>query len=271
MRMLPRTPEQQAIRVAVVGRIERIVAAGVLYLSEAERSTGYLRFAAPAAELASASIPAVLTSLAEEAAKAHAREVLLVGSIAEDHPLAARLLQNGFAPFRETEVYELDATAILRRVELIYQRLVGRGMIPPTVEAIAPRGPWLPKLREFLDGQEVTLAERLDTEEGFTIDHSLILIVDGAIRGAYFTRNRGRESYIGLILLDPALRGGLAWANTLMMRAMLCFGVSSGVERLIMEVHLDAHRGSREIALTSGAKFLCKRWQFRKQFLPDLH
>src|SRR5207253_1017308 len=152
--------------------------------------------------------------------------------------------QNGFEPFRETEVYEADAAAILQRVESVYQRLLRRGMIPPTADAIAPRGPWLTKLREFLDRQEVTLAERLDTEEGFTIDHSLVLIVDGEIRGAYFTRNRGRESYIGLILLDPALRGGLAWANTLMMRAMLCFGVSSGVERLVMEVHPDAHRRS---------------------------
>src|SRR6187397_2088801 len=82
MRMLPRTSEQHAIRVAVAGRVERIIAAAVLDVSEPEGPTAYLRFAAPAAELAPETIPAVLAPLVEEAVKVHAREVVLVGSIA---------------------------------------------------------------------------------------------------------------------------------------------------------------------------------------------
>ena len=124
----------------------------------------------------------------------------------------------------------------------------------------------MPKLREFLDGQHRTLAERLDTEEGFTVEHSLALLVDEEIKGAFFTRNRGRESYLGLMLLDESLRGGLPWANTMMMREMLQFGMSVGVEKLIGEIHPGEHRGSHQIVRASGAELICKRWRFDSVF-----
>jgi hypothetical protein len=137
-------------------------------------------------------------------------------------------------------------------------------MIPATARAVAPRGAWLLKLREFARRQQRNLAERLDAEEGFTLEHSLLLVLDEDVKGAFFTRNRGRESYIGLILLAEELRGGLAWANTFMMREMLRFGLSHGVERLVFEVHPQDHRGSRQIARTSGAELVCRRWQYRQ-------
>jgi len=69
-----------------------------------------------------------------------------------------------------------------------------------------------------------------------------------------------------MMLLDPELRGGLAWANALMMREMLQFGRFIGVERLIGEVHAKEHAGSRFIAQASGAELIYRRWQFRKRF-----
>jgi len=119
-------------------------------------------------------------------------------------------------------------------------------------------------LRRFLDQQNPTLAERLDAEEGFTLEHSLVLLIDQEIQGAFFTRNHGRESYIGLMLLAESLRGGIAWANTMMMREMLRFGRAVGVEKLIGEVHPGEHRGSQQVAHASGAKLICRRWQFRQ-------
>lgn len=266
MGLLPHTPAQHAIRIAVVGRVERIAAAAVLYFPTAERVSGLLRFTASTAQYAPGIIPEVLVPLAAEARIAGAAEVVLVGSVAEDHPLGPLLLEAGFERYRQTELYAVSAVAVLERVEPVYQRLVTRQLIPGNVRVLVPRGAWMPKLRKFLDRQQRNLAERLDAEEGFTVEHSLALIVDQEIKGAFFTRNRGRESYLGLMLLDESLRGGLPWANTMMMREMLQFGMSVGVEKLIGEVHPGEHRGSQQIARASGAELICKRWQFRQRF-----
>ena len=265
-RILPKTPEQHAIRIAVAGRVERIAAAAVLYIPRGPHPVSMLRFAASISDNSPEILISVLEPLVQEAKAAGSAEVVLVGSFPEEHPLTPLLLRAGFETYRQTEVYRVSATAISRRVEAVYQRMAARQLIPPTARAIPPRGRWLPKLREFLDQQNPTLEERLDTEEGFTLDHSLILLVEDEVRGAFFTRNQGCESYIGLMLLDPALRGGLPWANTLMMREMLQFGEFVGVEHLIGEVHPEEHRGSRLIAQNTGAELICRRWQFRQRF-----
>lgn len=265
LRMLPPTPEWHAIRIAVVGRVERIAAAGLLFFPTAERVTGLLRFTPPTAHFAPEMIPEVLAPLLEEAKHAGAAEVVLVGSVVEEHPLGPLLIEAGFERYRQTEVYEVNASTVLERVEPVYQRLVSGRLIPTSARAIVPGGAWMPKLRQFLDEQQRTLSERLDTEEGFTIEHSLALIMDEEIKGAFFTRNHGSKSYLGLMLLDESLRGGLAWANTMMMREMLQFGISAGVEKLIAEIHPGEHRGSQQIVRAGGAELICKRWQFRQR------
>jgi hypothetical protein len=267
LRMLPPTREHHAINVAVVGRVERIAAAAVLYFGTQSRELGLLRFASSLPDHSSAIILRVLAPLVEEARTAGAAEVVLVGSVAEDHPLTSLLLQAGFERYRQTEVYRVSAAAVLDRVEPVFQRMKTRGMIPPTARAIVPRGAWVDKLRAFLDQQQQTIADRLDREEGFSLRHSLILIVEDHVKGAFFTRNSGSESYIGLMLLDRTLRGGLPWANAFMMREMLQFGRTIGVEQLVGEVHQEEHRGTRLLGQTSGAELICRRWQFRREFL----
>src|SRR5688572_32709456 len=82
LRMLPPTPEQHAIRVAVAGRVERIAAAAVLYFPTTAPATGLLRFTASTAHFAPEIIPKVLVPLVDEATNAGASEVVLIGSVA---------------------------------------------------------------------------------------------------------------------------------------------------------------------------------------------
>ena len=267
-RILPKTPKQHEVRIAVTGRVERIGAAAVLYMPEGPHPSAMLRFASQVSHRSPEALIGVLHPLVRVAREAGSAEVVLVGSIAEEHPLTPLLHDAGFEQYRQTEVYSASIAVVRERVEAVCRRMVARGMIPPNARAIPAGGPWLPRLRDFLDQQQPTIAERLDIEEGFTLDHSLILVIDEAVRGAFFTRNRGRESYLGLMLLDSALRGGLPWANTFMMREMLQFGADIGVERLLGEVHREEHRGSRFLAETIGAELICRRWQFRARFTP---
>lgn len=267
-RLLPQATSQQAMRVAVIGRVERIAAAAVLSLSESpDDKAAFLRFAPCANGTGVAMLPALLAELANEAFASGASRVRLVGSVAEDHPLYAGLLQQGFEPYRQTELYRMGVAALLKRVEPVYQKLVRRGLIPQTARVAAPQGAWLPKLREFFEAQKRGLAERLEIEaEGFNPEHSFLLVLEDQIKGVFCTRNRGRESYVGLVLLAEELRGGLAWANTFMMREMLTDGVGSGVERLVFEVHQADHRGTYQLARASEAERISRRWQFEKVF-----
>jgi hypothetical protein len=266
IQLLPQVSSPQNVRLAVTGRVERIAAAAALYFPEPRRSPGLLKFTPSTADFAPEMLAELLAPLAEEAANAGASEVFLVGSVAEDHPLAALLEQEGFERYRQTEVYRLNPATVLERVEPLYQRLLSRKIIPRTARAVAPRGALLPKLRLFLEVHQRNLSDRLEADEGFTLEHSLVLLLENRIEGVFFTRNRGPDSYIGLILLAQELRGGLAWANTFMMREMLRFGLENGVERLFFEVHQQDHQGSHHIARRGGGELICRRWQFRRQF-----
>jgi hypothetical protein len=249
-----------------MGRVERIVAAAVLCRPQDETTrTGFLRLTRCTSVAATHAMPLLLASLGDDAAASGLCRVLVVGSVAEDHPLYGGLIEHGFEPYRETELYRMDVGALLKRVEPVYQRLIRRGMIPSSARVAAPQGAWLPRLREFLEAQKRGLAERLEMEtEGFNLDHSFLLVLADQIKGIFCTRNHGCESYVGLALLAEELRGGLAWANTFMMREVLCDGVASGVEKLVFEVHPQDHRGSYHLAQTGGAELISRRQQFQK-------
>jgi hypothetical protein len=270
-RLLPRPATQDLVRIAVTGRVERIAAAAMLHLPKSDAgSAAYLQFTPCATSDIAQIMPALFAPLVAEATASGASDLLLVGPISEDHPGFQVLLESGFQRHRETALYRLDTMVLLRRVEPIFQRLLARRLIPPTARLSSPHGAWLPKLRAFLENQRPGLSNRIAlATEGFVLEHSILLLVDDEIKGTLFSRNRGRESFIGLMLVELELRGGLPWANTFLTRTVLQDAVASGVEKVVFEVHEKEHRGTLRIAITSGAELIATRWQFRKKLCTN--
>jgi hypothetical protein len=266
--LVPRGARTITSRVAVVGRVERIAAATVLYrVAAAPRGIAHLAFTrSPAVE--AETVFALIESVIADAAAADAgddvAEIVIVGSIATDQALHQLLSGAAFEAHRQVDVYRMQIGALQARIESIYQRLAARGTIPADAHVISPHGDWIMKLRTFLDTEKPGLSERLDVDvEGFALEHSLMLVVGDAVKGVLFTRNRGRESFIGLILIAHELRGGFAWANTFLMREVLLDGMASGVESVVFEVHAEDHRGTLQIARAAEAERVARRSQFR--------
>lgn len=266
--LVPRGARTIASRVAVVGRVGRIAAATVLYRrANARRGIAHLVFTRSAAVDAGvifSLIESVIADAAATAAVDDVAEIEIVGSIATDHALHQLLVAAGFEARRQLDVYRMQIGTLQARIESIYQRLAARGTIPRDAHVISPHGDWIRKLRAFLDTEQPGLSERLDMDaEGFALEHSLMLVICDAVNGVLFTRNRGLESFIGLILVARELRGGFAWANTFLMREVLLDGIASGVESVLFEVHAEDHRGTLQIARASDAEWIARRSQFR--------
>ena len=94
---------------------------------------------------------------------------------------------------------------------------------------------------------------------GYKPEHSLALLVRGEVRGVLLCRRHGRVSHVGLRLVAPELRGGLAWANLLLLHASTASGVSTGQERSRFEFSPAEHADTRQFAQGVGAKFLGRR------------
>jgi len=263
--LVPRRARTLALRVAVLGRVERIAVAAALYQREDEASEGvaYLQFTA-AAGSQEVTILRVLQSLVEEAKAIGAIDaVMVLSSVETTQPLFQILVKAGFEPCRHLDIYRMEIRVLQPRIEALYQRLATRGLIPPEARITSPHGDWIPKLRGFLESEKRGLSGRIETEtEGFALEHSLLLVMGDEVKGVLFTRNRGAESFVGLILVAHGLRGGIAWANAFLIREVLLDGIESGVEHVVFEAHSEDHRGTLHIARASGAERISARSQF---------
>jgi hypothetical protein len=271
--LVPSNAEALAYRVAVVGRVERIAAAAVLYRARngLDDGVGFVRFAG-AGVLEGATIVQLVQSLREAAtAIGWIQELRLVSSVDVTQPLYEMLRDAQFEPHRRLDLYRMQLRALQPRIESVFQRLAARGRIPADARITSPHGDWIPKLRDFLECEKPGLSDRIESEtEGFALEHSLLLVIGDAVAGVLFTRNRGAESFLGLILVTRALRGGIAWANAYLIREVLLDGLESGVEHVIFEAHADDHRGTSQLAKATGAERISTRWQFRAK-LRDYH
>jgi hypothetical protein len=264
--LLPRNARALAYRVAVIGRVERIAAAAVLYQLEDEPTArrAYLRFTGAAAVEAGTMVELVQSLTEHARASDMIDELLVVSAVEVTQPLYEMLVAARFEPHRHLEIYRLEIGALRTRLKSLFQRMAARGLIPATARVTSPHGDWVPRLRAFLESEKPGLSERLDTEvEGFALEHTLLLVMHDQVKGVLFTRNRGAESFIGLILVARELRGGAAWANAFLLREVLLDGIASGVEHVVFETHRDDHRGTLHLARASGAQKILERAQFR--------
>ena len=264
-RLVPCGAQTLAWRVAITGRVERIAAGAVLYRSkDAGLNRAHLAFTRSASVPPATILSLIQSLLAEAISDDDIDEVLLVGSIAKDQPLHQLLAEAGWKTHRELDIYRMEMGGLQRRIEPLYRRLLARGTIPAGARIISPQGDWIAKLHRFLEAESPGLSDCVEMgAEGFALEHSLLLVVEDAVQGVLFTRNHGRESFIGLIFVARALRGGFAWANTFLIREVLLDGIASGVEAVVFEVNANDHRGTLQIAKAAGAERLTTRSQFR--------
>ena len=251
------------IFVAVRGAEERIVAAALLAALHLEDGTEVIRLflRVDAAEGEHARLGAALTRRALTAAwERGAVHLFLAHTVAENSEPAAFWLGLGFQPRSVLESYEVVSRESWARMDRAYRLVRSRGLVPAGVEVltILPRlvGPVQAFLREHMPGTALMLAAE---NSSCKPEHSLALLVHGEVKGVLLARREGRQITFGLRLVAPELRGGIGWANLLLVHRSLSSGLQSGQETTRFELDPETHADTRQLALAIHARLLARR------------
>ena len=253
--------ENPVLFVGVAGRVERIVAAGALSF-QPMRSTGagllFLR-TEPGEDRA-----AWITALARFAlSRAEARGLrwVYLGSSYDEESVTGRALQaNGFGFEDRNEVFAIEARSVWERLHRIYERLRGHEMIPPGVRLSTLLPDLLGPVRRFVLQHMPASAELLAAETaGYKPEHSLVLLVRGEVKGVLLCRRDAQKSFVGLRVVAPELRGGIGWANLLLLYVSLGSALQSGLTETHFEANATLHADTRQMAQLFGARLVGSR------------
>ena len=170
---------------------------------------------------------------------------------------SALLRRMGFVTHEVHEIYQLSTPEAFRRIDRIYRRLRAGGGIPSGAE-LSPITP------AVLGAARAFLAEHLPRgiaalaleNSGYAAGSSLLLWVDGKIQGLLLGRATGNVAYVGLRAVAKELRGGLGWANLMLLHASTELGIQNGVEWTRFELNPDLHGDTQQLARGFDAKLL---------------
>ena len=244
--------------VAVRGRVERLVGAAVLSPNAARDGvqTRRLRLRideVPERRLALAKT--LLKGALEIAWAAGTERVVFTGMLDEGSELAAVLRGLGFREASVRDIYGLPARPLLERLERIHTRLRASGAIPGGVEVTTLQPEVFAAARAFihrhLPGHDAAMAME---SSAFRPEHSLALWRDGELAGVLLVGRTGRTAIVTLRLVAPELRGGLAWANVLLLYTGIRSAVDTGLETLSFEVNPELHEDTRQFAQAQGVR-----------------
>lgn len=254
--------ENPFLLVALKGRVERLTAAVVLSLRPLERfKAGWLCIRADEDHSAAAELMKRALAVAWE----HSAECVYLGQTVDGESEAAVALRaGGFVADSTHQVYELDSAAMGKRLEAVYQRLSRAGYIPPDIEVTTLLPDVIPRVREFLLANLPPSASALAIETaGYKAEHSLALFWRGELKGVILCRRHGAAADIGLRVVAPELRGGVGWANLLLLRSSLASGLDTGLAISRFEFDPQQHHDTRQFAQISGARLVGERVLFR--------
>lgn len=253
---------QPFLLVAVSGRVERLVGAVALTVRPLEKiqaSWLYLRVEnqdAVGAELLQRSL--------DEAWKRGAVTVHFGQTVDEKSPTAAMLEHAGFATSAVHVVYQVDSAALGRRLQRSYERLRARDLIPPDVELATLQPAVVPKARKFLLENLPSSASALALETaGYKAEHSIALLQNGAVKGVLLCRRVGNVAYVGLRVVAEELRGGLGWANLILLHASIASGLQTGLEVTRFEFDPEQHHDTKQFAELNEARLVARRLLLR--------
>jgi hypothetical protein len=136
----------------------------------------------------------------------------------------------------------------------LHRRLTNRGLIPSnsrlahlTQERL---GEAANLMSRFLPNEDNPLNE---SNEGFRMEHSYILLVDDAVKGLLLCRNSGEISHIGAVLVMRDLQGGYGWANFVLHYESLREAIEYGVKTLRFTADPALHPNTVGFAVSWGA------------------
>jgi hypothetical protein len=197
----------------------------------------------------------------EEAWNLGAVSVHFGQTIDEESPAAAVLEQAGFVVSAVHEVYEVDSRQMGQRLDRIYQRLRSRHLIPSNIEVTTLQPSVVPKVRNFLIANLPSSASAVALETaGYKGQHSIAILQEGTVKGVLLCRRTADVAYVGLRVVAEELRGGLAWANLLLLHASLSSGLQTGLERTRFEFNPGQHQDTKQFAELSGAQLVGRRF-----------
>jgi hypothetical protein len=244
--------------VAVAGRVERLIGALAMTLRPLEKIKA--TWLCIRVEDQHPSGAEMLLGGLDEAWARGAQSVYFGQTVDEESEAAEGLRKMGFVPAAVHEVYEMDAKEIWERTDRIRQRLLARNLIPPDVELTTLQPSVVPKVRKFLIANLPESASVLALETaGYKAEHSIALIQGGEIKGVLLCRRVGPVSYVGLRVVAEELRGGLGWANLLLLNATLSSGLQTGLEISRFEFNPEQHLDTKQFAELNEARLVGRR------------
>jgi N-acetylglutamate synthase-like GNAT family acetyltransferase len=250
--------------VAVSGRVERFVAALAMTLRPLQKIKA--TWLCVRVDNNHSSGGELLRRSLDEAWQRGAQSVYFGQTIDEEADAARGLKQMGFEPAAVHEVYEVDSRQIWERTERIRQRLHARALIPPDVELTTLQPSVVPRARKFLVANLPESASILALETaGYKAEHSIALLQNGEVKGVLLSRRLGPVSYVGLRAVAEELRGGVGWANLLMLNATLASGLQTGLETVRFEFNPDQHLDTKQFAEVNRARLVGRRVLFKIQ------
>ena len=256
-------PEPPWLHVAVRGAVERLVAAASFSLRPLESGGDLLAWMCLRAENGPDKLPltvALMQQAIDAAWAAGARRAVLAQTFAEDSPTVHALRQLGFTAEACYEGYEFPSLQLAQRLKHIYERVQARGLIPPGAELTTLQPAVIGKVRQFLmehlPGSETGLTLE---NAGYKPEHSVALLLNGEVKGVLLCRRAGKVAHIGLRMVAPELRGGIAWANLFLLYASAGSGLHTGLEVNRFEVNPALHADTRQMAQLLGATFVGRR------------
>jgi hypothetical protein len=253
--------------VAVAGRVERFIGALALTLRQLDETpSAWLSMRVENENPVGAEL---LERGLSEAWKRGTASVHFGQTIDEKSSAAEALQQAGFSPSAVHEVYEVDSHLMGTRLNRIYERLLARNLIPPNVELTTLQPSVVPKVRRFLFENLPSSASALALETGsFKAEHSLALMQDGVVMGVLLCRRAAAVAHVGLRVVAKELRGGLGWANLLLLHGSISSGLQTGLEVTRFEFNPGQHHDTKQFANLHGARLVGRRLLFRVE-KPD--
>ncbi len=249
-------------QVAVAGAVERLVAAAAFSVQTLGdgKTAAWLTLRVNDRPDRDALGAALLERALPAAWAAGAGRLILGQTFDEASSLAAALRAKGFTVEGTHEVYETPSRPLWERTRRLHDRMRARGWIPaeatlttlqPAVLAAAERF-----IADHMPGSASTLA--META-AYRPEHSVALLLRGEVKGVLLCRRHGPVASIGLRLVAPELRGGIAWANLMLLHASLGAGVATGLEISRFELNPALHEDTRQLAQLLGATHVGRR------------
>jgi hypothetical protein len=255
------------IVVAVKGRVERLAGAGALTCFRfGETTMGWVSLRVE--ELSER--PTITRELIDRilpcARSRNCAQVFLAGTVDEKSEIATQLREIGFVVDTVHDVVESTLT-IAPRLAKILERLQAGRLLPEKISLVTLQPKVLPEVSAFLrENMPQSISSLAMQSAAYKPDHSIALFVDGKIKGVLLCRRFDDVGYIGLRVVAPELRGGVGWANLLLLHTYISAGLQSGLRVTRFELNPEIHRDTKQLAETMEARRIGRRVLLRMDF-----